>query len=282
MQHHPYFDLWLHEDAELSALLGSLVVERTTLHEWPLSCVQRLRLADGRTRIYKTQAAPTVEPAFYAAAQSPLLVAARILTAAEGPAALLLDDLSAPRLVDLRPSEAGARRVGATILEQIVRIAGAPPTFVDIHIEELWMVYAGALLADLNALIEKGMFHLVDRALVGRLAQLVESPSVLAAIRSPIGYVHGDLNGDNIFVMLDGYRVIDWQRPVYGPVALNLANVLDSLGFDARRHVDVGVVQLLYILRIAWFAQCARRWFQPGAPTYDAAIARLVNGVVCL
>jgi hypothetical protein len=55
----PFFDLHLHDDAELAALLGSPLVERTTLHKWPLSCVQRIRTADGRSRIYKVQAPPT-------------------------------------------------------------------------------------------------------------------------------------------------------------------------------------------------------------------------------
>ncbi len=73
MHRHPYFDLMLHDDDELSALLGSRVVERTTLHEWPLSCVQRVTTADGTRIIYKAQAAPTIEPEFYAVARSPLL-----------------------------------------------------------------------------------------------------------------------------------------------------------------------------------------------------------------
>ena len=79
MDAHPYFNLWLHSDDELSGLLTSQVVERTTLHEWPLSCVQRLRLDDGRRVIYKAQFSEGVEAAFYAAARSPLLVGCRPL-----------------------------------------------------------------------------------------------------------------------------------------------------------------------------------------------------------
>ncbi|MBI3960182.1 MAG: hypothetical protein HY328_15325 [Chloroflexi bacterium] len=48
MVNHPYFDLLLHDDAELAAHLGDAIVERVTLHEWPLSCVQRLTTAQGR------------------------------------------------------------------------------------------------------------------------------------------------------------------------------------------------------------------------------------------
>jgi hypothetical protein len=54
MRQHLFFDLVLHDDDELSALLGSPVVDRRTLHEWPLSCVQRVTTAGGGTIIYKT------------------------------------------------------------------------------------------------------------------------------------------------------------------------------------------------------------------------------------
>ena len=279
MHRHAYFDLWLHDDAELAALLGSPLVERTTLHEWPLSCVQRLRTADGRTRIYKVQAAPTVEPAFYACARSPLLVVARVLDQGKAPAALLLEEVTAPRLLDLRPSEAEALRIGQAVLEQIAWIEGELPAVADICTEARWITYAGAMLADLVALVDAGTFRQVDRSLIDRLARQVETPAVLAAIRSQPGYVHHDLWGDNLFVLPDGYRVIDWQRPLRGPVALDLATLLESSGVDPRRHIDHGVVQLLYLLRIAWFAQAARRWFPPGAATYDATIVRLAAQV---
>jgi len=75
----------------------------------------------------------TVEPAFYARARSPLLVAARLLDAAAGPPALLLDDVAAARLATLRPCEAEARRVGETALAQIAQIAGTAPTVADIR-----------------------------------------------------------------------------------------------------------------------------------------------------
>jgi hypothetical protein len=57
MYRHPYFDLVLHDDEELSALLGWRIVERRTLHEWPLSCVQRVTTADDTRIVYKAQAA---------------------------------------------------------------------------------------------------------------------------------------------------------------------------------------------------------------------------------
>jgi hypothetical protein len=275
MHRHTYFDLWLHDDEELAALLGSPVVERTTLHEWPLSCVQRLRTADGSTRIYKAQAGPTLEAAFYGRATSPLLVAAQVIDQEGAPAALLLDHIAAPRLTDVHPTEAEALGIAPILLDAIARIAGDLPAMSDIRSEARWAGYAGAMCDDLRALVDAGSFQRVDGALIDRLAGRAQAPSVREAIRSPSGYVHRDLSGDNVLVVEDGYRVIDWQRPIWGPVALDLAELMESLGFDPRRYVSDGVVQLLCLLRIAWFAQCARRWFPAGAETYDAAILAL-------
>ena len=80
MQTHPVFaDILLHADDELAAALDSDIVERETIHVWPLSCVQRLLLGDGTRLIYKSQLPPTVEPEFYARAASPLLPGHRTL-----------------------------------------------------------------------------------------------------------------------------------------------------------------------------------------------------------
>jgi hypothetical protein len=279
MHRHPYFDLWLHDDEELTTLLGNPLVERTTLHEWPLSCVQRLRIAEGRTLVYKAQAEPTVEPAFYSHARSPLLASAQVIGGASAPAALLLEHIPAPRLSELRLTEEEALHIGREVLEQIGRIAGELPAVVDVRTEERWSGYFRTVRADLQALVDAGTFRQVDQVLIDRLARHAESPQVLAAVRSRPGYVHGDLWGDNIFVSADGYKVIDWQRPIWGPVDLDLASLLESLGFDPIRHIAPEVVQMMYLLRIGWLAGCARRWFPPGAQTYDEEIVRLAAQV---
>ena len=103
------------------------------------------------------------------------------------------------------------------------------------------------------------------------------SREVLTALDRNIGFVHNDLSGDNIFVLPDGYRIIDWQRPILGPKELDLAILLDSLDRDALRFVDRGVIWIMYLLRIAWFTECAVRWFPEGRVSYDNAVARLTN-----
>lgn len=47
MHRHPHFNLWLHHSDELAVHIGAAIREQVTLHEWPLSCVQRIQLAKG-------------------------------------------------------------------------------------------------------------------------------------------------------------------------------------------------------------------------------------------
>lgn len=279
MQRHPYFNLWLHDDDELGVLLASPIVERITLHEWPLSCVQRIRTANGGTRIYKAQAEPTVEPAFYASAHSPLLVNAQIIRQTDAPAALLLEDVAAPRLADLQPTAEEALRIGRVLLGEISHISGDLPAIADLRTEQQWRVYVAALHDDLCALVEACYFHLVDHTLVQHLMQTALASPVLAALGESPGYVHLDLSATNLFVLVDGYRLIDWQRPIWGPTALDLASLLDSLHMELRPHLSLGVVQLFYLLRIGWLSQCARRWFPPGADAYDRQIVQFAEKI---
>ena len=282
MRRHPHFDLWLHDDNELRPWLDFAVIHRETLNAWPLSCVERLHLADGSTRIYKVQAPPTVEPEFYARATGALLVPAQAIALPHGPAALLLEDIAAPLLSNLSLSPAELAAIGWEVVAQIGTLAGTLPVVADLSTAAQWQEYAGTMVAELASLVDGGVFVQVDRALVERIAALADSPAVLDAFATPIGYVHGDLTVTNLFVGADGCRLIDWQRPIRGPVALDVVGLLDSAGCDPGRYVAGGIAQLFYLLRIAWFVQCARRWFPPGAATYDGAITQLVSKIAAL
>jgi hypothetical protein len=77
-RHATFPDLVLHDDDEL--LRGARHGRRRARggeNVWPLSCVERVALADGTRLAYKSQLPPTVEPGVYAAASSPLLPAYR-------------------------------------------------------------------------------------------------------------------------------------------------------------------------------------------------------------
>ena len=278
MHRHRHFDIWLHDDIELAALVQSEVAERVTLREWPLSCVQRVTTPDGRRLIYKAQSAPSVESQFYAHAKSDLLPAAKTVYESGDQACMLIEFLEGPLIEDLGLPEEEVVQVGRTVMKEIAEIAGELPYYVDVSSEEKWEELVGATLKDLGALIEQGKFSLFDSAAVRSLERSVFSASVLSAIRANPGYIHADLSSDNLFVLPGGYRLIDWQYPRLGPREVDLALLLESLGFDPLRHVGEGVVQVTTFLRIHWLTQCAVRWIPEAVRTYDRMIAQLSRG----
>lgn len=276
MQPHPYFDLQLHDDAELAEIMGSPIAERITIHEWPLSCVQRIRNAAGQTAIYKVQAPPTVEPDFYQRARSPLLVDARLLPVDGAPAALLLTDIQSPNLSELPLDDVAKLAMVDDILHQIAQIEGDLPTLGDIRTQEKWLAYGQAITEDLSALVEAGTFEQVNTIMIAQVTAQVQSEPISRAISGQTGLVHLDLWAENVLMVEDGYRIIDWQRPIWGPVALDRSTLLESVGIDPALHIELGVRQLRKLLLIGWFAQAARRWFPAGAAFYDTQIAELI------
>ena len=275
MLHHPHFDLVLHDDEELSALLGSRVVERPTLHEWPLSCVQRVTTADGTRIIYKAQAAPTIEPEFYAEARSPLLPGVRTVYRTDRHACMLIEFIDAPRLADLRLPAAEVAQMGRAVIKAMSQIEGQLPVVLDVGSPAAWAAVAESMLGTLHELVGAARFTAVDAEALRAIERAADSESVLDAVSAPAGLIHSDLGGENVFVLGESYRVIDWQYPKRGPADLDLAILLESSGLDPRRYVDTGFVSLMVLLRIAWLTECATRWFTPGMQSYDRQIAQL-------
>jgi hypothetical protein len=270
----------MHDDEELVPLVQADVVgdilERVTLHEWPLSCVQRLKLADGRRLIYKAQFGPTVESEFYARARSEILPWAKTIYEADGHVCMLIEFVEGPLAEDLGLGEEDVIRIGREVTARIAAIEGELPHCLDITDETKWETLVGSMVQNLGTLIDAGAFTLTDEAAVRALARSASSEPVLAALHTRPGYVHHDLGGDNLFVLPGSYRVIDWQRPILGPTDLDVATLLRSLGVDPLPHVGEGIVQTLDLLTVHWFTQCATRWFPAGTAGYDKRIAGLV------
>lgn len=272
MIRHQWFDLWLHTDDELSAHLGSPVIERETLHEWPLSCVQRLVTADGQRWIYKTQHAPTVEDTFYAAANSDLLISARILE--RDPLIMLLYFIDASTLPDV--SEAEAVQLVNRVLAGIRQIKGNPPVWLDISSANKWRAVMLETRDTLKSLVESGGFTQVDENAIQVFERCFSARDILDAADCDPGLVHGDLYRENLFLLPDGsLKVIDWARPYRGPAELDRVTLLDALGFAPPS--DTPIAAMSTCLRIHWLAACASRWFPPGIETYDEQIAGLIE-----
>lgn len=275
MQSHPYFNLLLHEDDELAEYLESQIITRTTLHEWPLSCVQQLILQDGRKMVYKASWGPTVEAEFYTRAKSILLVPVRTLYSIDGYSCLLIDWIEACRVEDSDLSEAGILRTAHTLMDEIQHLSGDLPCYLDLRADG-WLSVVDQIISPLYSLCQDRKFQRIKNEEIECIKRWCEDKSTLDVLDVNPGLVHGDLSGDNVFILDDGYRVIDWQRPMYGPQELDLVDLLESCGFEAKNHVEIEIIRLRRLLSIHWLTQCALHWFPEGAPTYDQQIAALV------
>jgi hypothetical protein len=275
MIRHAYFDLWLHTNDELSAYLGLPIIERATLHEWPLSCVQRIVTADRHRRIYKTQAASTVEHTFYAAARSKLLVKSDVVE--YEPSIMFLEFVDAPTPSNL--SEPEAVQLANQALAEIRRIEGDPPVWLDIGSAEKWRAAVSDVADTLRTLVAKGDFTRVNESAVERLENCALKSELLDAANIDPGLVHGDLYAENLFLLPDGaLKVIDWARPYRGPAELDRVTLMESFGVVGS--VDPVFVTMSNCLRIHWLAGCAERWFPPGIQTYDEQIADLIEKLI--
>ncbi len=277
MYQHPYFNLFLHSNAELEPFLQSKILERKCLHEWPLSSVERLTTSSGKNWIYKSQSAPSVETAFYAQAKSPLLIKAQALEPLmPNHQHLLLEYLAFNLLKDANYGEQEWLVLGRRLITEIQTIQGDLPIYLDISSEEKWLYLFEQLMLNLETLTKQHIFQRVKAEALNRLKQMGSSQELARAFNDS-GYVHGDLSGSNIFCGADSYKIIDWQRPILGPTDLDLAILLNAFGVNPAKYLAKGIVFLSYLLRIHWLTECSVKWFPEGAKTYDNAIYQLIS-----
>ena len=278
MYRHEFFDLWVHEDDELAALLESAITGRETLHQWPLSAVERLTTADGRTWIYKTQYGPSVEAEFYAQARSDLLVPARLVRQDGGHVIMLFEYVDAPLIEALALDTDEIVRIGREVVAQIGRIEGDLPHWLDVGSAMKWRFLVAHTCDTLRSLVDAGKFGRFSSQQIDHLRDIGLDDAVCAAIDAGRGYVHSDLTADNLFLLPDGgYRLIDWSRPILGPTDLDLASLLESMQIDPLRYVDRSIVTIMLLLQIHWVAQCAVKWIPGGGETYDQQIAAWID-----
>ena len=142
---HPHFDLWLHSTDSLEESLGQPILSRETIHDWPLSCVQRIECPD-RTLIYKTQVAPTVEPDFYVAASSKLLPAHQYLGKVNGCHTMMFEYIAETTLAHQPFETRDLLALGARLQDEIDKIEGELPVYTDIGSEDRWLSYVDGSL----------------------------------------------------------------------------------------------------------------------------------------
>ena len=282
MHKHPYFNLYLHDDQELATYAGGEILERETLHEWPLSSVERIATQQ-RQWIYKSQFGPTVEATFYAVARSELLGHAQTVYRAGGYVCTLHDYIDAPLIEDLDLVEAQAAPVARQVRVEMHEIEGDLPYVYDIRTPDLWLALAESTLQDAAALIEQGKYLQTTPAMVQELRRWAHSDDTIDAVQREPGYVHGDFGGDSLFILPDGgFLVIDWQRPFLGPTELDIASMMERLGFNPLNHVSPAILQISYFTSIQWVTECSARWLPEGVQTYDRLAAEQASKIQSL
>jgi hypothetical protein len=154
MYQHKYFNLYLHHTDEIEKILQTKIIDRKTLHEWPLSCVEQLTTLEGEKWVYKSQFGPTVESEFYANAQSSLLVMGKTLLKSEiGHTIMLIEFIEAQRVDELKLSDDEVVTIGQRLIEKIAQISGNLPHYLNISTEIRWEALMKKMVDTLGRLL---------------------------------------------------------------------------------------------------------------------------------
>jgi hypothetical protein len=279
VERHPYFDLWLHSTVELNALLPAPISDRETIHEWPLSCVQRLTLVDGMRLVYKAQVNEGVEAAFYQQAISPLLPDHRNLGLYQNTTALLLEYIDAPMLQDLALSESERVEAAKRASHAVAELSMNLPIYADLSGAAGWKRFAVQICTQLAELCASSDFQQTTVSTASALAAWANSAEMIQAASIQPALAHADLSGNNIFIVPGGFKIIDWQFPRLAPAGFDLASLLENLGYDPTQVVDPRIVKIVWFVRLAWFTDCKQRLF-PAGTSYDQSVAELAEKIL--
>lgn len=239
-----FLNLWVLEDREAEARVGCRIEAREKLHHWPLSWVEKWVLSNGRTVVYKSQCAEaSVEKAVYEKVQAPFL-----LPLLHGETCRGCDMMIFPYCP---PSDAAVTSA-SQVMElsgqcgELLRAIGEMPVFFDLSSAD--RMISQTETACLSALDQ------ADRQTgLSSLFRWMEAQVPRLYAGEPIGLVHGDINAGNLIREGGAVRyILDWQRPMLAPLALEQALALRLAGYKSEDR-DWGHMALAcHILWYAW------------------------------
>ena len=258
MRKHEHFDLWLHTDDELAAILGTKVAAREQLRAWPLSVVERISLHDGTSAVYKVFRGLPIETEVYRHVCAPFIPKALynhsegeqqwlLLEAVEGrhPSSLNIDEL---------------HELGGHVRALLNGLDAPFPLRYDLS-EPGFESYRHSLVALLRKLRSAGKLNNFDASAITRVDDALRHPDVVETTRSRCGVLHGDLKCDNILIRPNGkLTIIDWQNMLYGPETIDVCGLIATQGIDPVPRLSIGPELLRLALEISWFASCLDRW----------------------
>ena len=157
------------------------------------------------------------------------------------------------------------------IQSEIARIQGDLPAYTDIGRVEKWLAFAESTIEAMTDLVDKRVFTSLSRSVGTSLRKWAAASALLDLVKTTSAFTHGDLTGENIFVVGDELRLIDWQRPRIAPKDIDTVTLLDAQGVDPRLYVNYEAVQMYHFLKISWFVECQTTHFPQGS-TYEQQI----------
>ena len=227
-------------EAVLTELMNAPIVERTVLHEWPLSRIERLKTEAGGTVILKTQRAEaSVERDFYRRVRHPSLLRPLADGSLDGEDWMALPDLG-DTAEDWSSLTDGEIRTRVRGWQRVIAEYGDAPAFFDLSTPEKLTALTDELLPVLTE----------DEEGARDLAQKVRE-RLGAWYDAPTGLLHGDLKGENILASAEGSFVIDWQRPLLGPLPLEEELALLLAGRESA-EVHAGLARLFLACWYGW------------------------------
>ena len=263
----------LHEDDELTEILGMGVVSRELLQAWPLSFVERITLSDNTSRIYKTFRNLPVETEFYRRVQSPHIPKVFYKQSDGYQHWLILED------IDGQPPPENLSREQALDLARKARkiineIGSAAPYRFNLS-ESGYNNFVDTTIELLQKLRRESKLKKVDEAVIARIKEMLLHQAVLDAVRGRCVLLHGDFSSRNILIRPNGEIVlIDWQNILFGPEDIDIYNFMAYQKFDPVSIAGIGPEILRLALVIRWYSECIDRWL-PWPDFYDGKIAKI-------
>lgn len=255
----------MHSDEELTDILGARIKSRDTIHQWPLSCVQKIILENGNQMVYKSQLPPTVESDFYENAVTGLLPAHRVIGKLGNCDTMDIEWIDAPLLSEKGLDTNELIGHGKRITAQIRKIGGNLPVYLDIGSHDSWMHATHTTFEKLSALIKDGRFILSEK-FPEKLRNWSSSDRIVEALTDDPRVIHGDLKADQVFLAGDEYRIIDWQRPYVAPSEVDLVSLLIDQHIEPRGIASKAVIDIFWFLCLHWAVEAQytlfpdRRW----------------------
>jgi len=234
-----WFDLPLHDNAELVELLGEPLVCREAIHRWPGSCIQLVITASRKIYIYKSRRGGECAARFNEAVSNPLVPKARTVHESDGCVCMLREYISKDRkTAEIEGEEASLTFING-VIDAVASMGDGFPTSSDWRGGSArWFAEVEQSVAKLGHTIEAYGYMETEKKALPKILECGLGKAMGEFFERPCIYAHGDLQRKHIIQTSDGIRLIDWYSPGWWPREMELANALRKWGFDPFRYVD--------------------------------------------